>query len=731
MKNQHHTFFRSASNVPKTPPKIYNNETEDVYKLNFHHVTYSQKKEKDFFFPKFIHNQAAETQELYNSINKVKKFLPSIVNLMNISKNQKTETMLIERFEHQEFEKILKNEIKKVTEKKEELKNIILKKREEIKKLEDKISEIELSSKNLINMDKTFRKTENKKKVFSRLSTKEISSPNFNNLMNINNNLNVNENNLNTDNETRNEKNNKSFLRKVSEINIIDMRKSYVPNYDSIFNSTENKKDNENKLKNLSFQKYMYQNSQQVLKLKKILPQIKIDRSKLSLEIQNLEKEKNELNEKKENLIDHLYVFYLNLLKEGKDTRNEGLSWIIKEIFLLKRKVLFSYIPKYLDNYSIEYIFKHAKLNILLDNYENQIKKIREELSDLDLIKNPSKNNLKLKIALKNNDIYKSKNLIRREINKNENIINKTEPNFTNDNSTNIISFNMNQNDNKTYYYKTKSNILNDFPKLNSTDRTNFTNNYNVHKEEIPLNNNINGNINSQEDNFTKENKDNDIYTNINNDDNTYNNVTELSPNEEKNINKNISEDKNNSKYSLKKVLSNDNLNNNFYNYMKKAKMNHKFLKLNQKKLDLSHIELIPNILKLKDVKKYLDSKKPKINENNSGKIEQYFIINQRIRIIKTKLREIKNLEMKRIFEEYLKKGFYQDNLNEKEIVLSALIGQDNVLPELNKQMRDSRLYFESIKRCGLNPSFSKNHQIKQINSILLEKNLNNKNNIE
>ena len=55
-------------------------------------------------------------------------------------------------------------------------------------------------------------------------------------------------------------------------------------------------------------------------------------------------KELNKVNELLKNIhankkrdIDELYFHYLNLLKEGIDTRNEGLSWIIKEIFKMDK----------------------------------------------------------------------------------------------------------------------------------------------------------------------------------------------------------------------------------------------------------------------------------------------------------------------------------------------------------------------------------------------------------
>ena len=74
------------------------------------------------------------------------------------------------------------------------------------------------------------------------------------------------------------------------------------------------------------------------------------------------------MNNKKENLVEHLYLYYLDILKEGNDTRNEGLSWIVKEIFYLGKNALISYFPKYLDDISIQYIINQAKLNILMEN---------------------------------------------------------------------------------------------------------------------------------------------------------------------------------------------------------------------------------------------------------------------------------------------------------------------------------------------------------------------------
>jgi hypothetical protein len=62
---------------------------------------------------------------------------------------------------------------------------------------------------------------------------------------------------------------------------------------------------------------------------------------------------KDDLVKIKNDLLNH----YHDLLAEGKDTRKEGLVWIIKAIWNLGSKVITGYIPKYLDEEGIEYVF--------------------------------------------------------------------------------------------------------------------------------------------------------------------------------------------------------------------------------------------------------------------------------------------------------------------------------------------------------------------------------------
>ena len=81
-----------------------------------------------------------------------------------------------------------------------------------------------------------------------------------------------------------------------------------------------------------------------------------------------------------------LYEHYLNVLKEGSDTRNEGLSWIIREIFALDKKVMLSFMPKFLDKLCIKYIFNMTHLNIKITEVENEIKKTKEQFKKVGII---------------------------------------------------------------------------------------------------------------------------------------------------------------------------------------------------------------------------------------------------------------------------------------------------------------------------------------------------------
>ena len=619
MSNTYHNLIRSISNISTTPKKKFNQETEDVYKLNIHKIVSSsnteQKKKDKELFSKIKPIQSIGITELFRSVDRVKKFLPNIVNLVNITEEKKTEVRLFKRNEHQEFEESFKNEIKIITEKREKIKNKLSQKRDELQRIEHQISDIQLS----INVIRKIRqnpiiifKKENKKQLGQKLGINQTSTHNFDNLINNFNN-NHNKDNLN---------------------------------------------DNENK-RNSTFDKLLYKQGQEITKKQKQVAKIQMERNTISSDIHKLESEKEELKKKKEKLVEHLYIYYLNKLKEGTDTRNEGLSWIVKEIMSLGKKILISYFPKYLSEESINYLINQAKLKILLEGYEEEIKKLKNELVELDLLKRTKKKKIKLIQNRNISDLNTMK--IKDGINLGNNTQLKKE--YSDYSLKNPSNTNQNFYQNNNF----KINNLNNYSIFNSTAKTSFTN---LNTENNSYNTDISSN--------TYRNNENNIINNINNKNIDNHNYLDIKINDS----------------NCEKLTRNRSNMNNKRSSLYSSKL---LVKITTPKLNLKNINSIPDKLNITEVKEYLDSTKPKITEKNLGKIEQYFLLNQKINKTKIISRDLKRKEIKRIFDEYLKVGFGKKYKAEKERVLSALIGEDNIIAELNKHKRETKLYFEFL----------------------------------
>jgi hypothetical protein len=101
--------------------------------------------------------------------------------------------------------------------------------------------------------------------------------------------------------------------------------------------------------------------------------------------IKNIIKKENiELDEIKNILLVH----YHKLLAEGRDTRKEGLCWLIKAIWNLGSKVIASYLPSFLDEKSISFIYnyttkdiEYAKLKKKLDEIHLKMRIKREKIN--------------------------------------------------------------------------------------------------------------------------------------------------------------------------------------------------------------------------------------------------------------------------------------------------------------------------------------------------------------
>ena len=88
----------------------------------------------------------------------------------------------------------------------------------------------------------------------------------------------------------------------------------------------------------------------------------KIDKIKYQITKKEEEKAKTKsiLDQLKEDLIIH----YHKLLYEAIDVRKDGLTWIIQEIWSIGEKVQISYMPRFLDEQSVSFLFKYTENNL-------------------------------------------------------------------------------------------------------------------------------------------------------------------------------------------------------------------------------------------------------------------------------------------------------------------------------------------------------------------------------
>jgi hypothetical protein len=192
-----------------------------------------------------------------------------------------------------------------------------------------------------------------------------------------------------------------SEKRTFSENNIRKNNKEKINKEDR---AKEIKLDFERRLKILN--QRLNKKKQEIIEMRKILPKLELNKKEIISKLKMLEKEKKENAIIKNNISEKLYFHYLNILKEGSDTRNHGFSNLVKEIFELDKRVLLSYFPDYLDLESIKYLLHQAKLKFQLEQKNNEIKKLKNYFSETIF------NKKKKKLAEKKDNIKKAEDEI-------------------------------------------------------------------------------------------------------------------------------------------------------------------------------------------------------------------------------------------------------------------------------------------------------------------------------
>ena len=234
-----------------------------------------------------------------------------------------------------------------------------------------------------------------------------------------------------TQNETKLKKKQENLEKEIQKLdNIIDDQELSIEVINNVDNNTSNlqkiftekvmneMKEKDRKANYLNSKEFQEQlnlfllreeyNSTQ--KMKEIRDSIKKNKNLKIAKIEELNQVNDslkKLHDNKKEEVEELYMHYLNILKEGKDTRSEGLSWIIREIFNLDKKVIISFFPKFLDKLCIKYLFDITHINMNITEIEKQLKLYKKDFKAYGIINELQKNN--------NNDFLTQRNMITQE----------------------------------------------------------------------------------------------------------------------------------------------------------------------------------------------------------------------------------------------------------------------------------------------------------------------------
>ena len=445
----------------------------------------------------------------------------------------------------------------------------------------------------------------------------------------------------------------KKYLRKETTGNLSDT--SEDNSYEKIKRSKMDSKAKAEMIKNLKKLDIEEKKRKTLEKLK-----ILCNKKKNILDkINSCERDLNEFKEKYNVIKNELLVHYHKLLLEGKDTRRDGLSWIIKSIWNLKSNVIMSFLPKFLDVKSISFLFMYSdklveieKIQKKMENIKNEIKKREKKsrkLSQLSAMILEKKSTMRLNYLKDINEIIQKRKEDEEELKKVNNITNKDVLKLLSSKSNYDISS----------IPQSPNNTAEDAKRFKAMKRL----------MSVPeLNLNI---IKMKE---IKENM------NKNNFDDTF--KTSLY--------------KTNSKLATKKKDDSD-------SYESKSNERKKQLKINI--LDPKYREKFQSHLspqKTIKVRDYENFQNFKVEESFDQELLNLFSTHQKL---------LKNLKkMKNEAEIFLRKELdrvgkcfyledYEGKFNtELKVVIGALIGEDNVRNELFRQEKAKRDYFKIIK---------------------------------
>lgn len=519
--------------------------------------------------------------KLSSSINKLKTLIPSINK--NITNDNSVKLFSTPKIYNMNYEKYLNTILKDLNKKENELKYNKRKLENELKNIEDEIYDKKLNIELMRN--EVFQK--NVKEKMIRKYEEEFKENQDQEILN-----NIKNQTKEIDKETL-----FSVINKNKDV--YDLKEQQIKEAQKLISkpdlkATLKEKAFKSKLNNIILGNQLLskrKSEQFIIDIKN-----KKDRKKMICEDINFYHEKLEnLHFLQKKIKNKLYIHYLKILKEGSDTREEGLAWIISEILNLGKKVLMSYMPQYLDEKCVLYLFLKAHIILKIKYIEKKINEFRELFKKKGLIQKQGKREIQNLKAIRALNFIKQK-----FFNNNSEITNEKTTNFESEKNQ-INSTSINKKKNSIFF------IEGNKKRLSRASSMFFNINHNIY--------------------FNSDEESNEI----------------------------------------------------------------------------------PNHIKLKDMKKYL------LKKNNTIHFEEFIELNKEIEKLK-KLKEIlKEEEMKRIFEEFHYNKYLQRYKVEKDIVLSALIGEENISNETFIQNKKEKELNEEIIKTRL---YRKNYHAKDFGMI-------------
>jgi hypothetical protein len=405
------------------------------------------------------------------------------------------------------------------------------------------------------------------------------------------------------------------------------------------------------------------------------------------------ERDLKEFKEKHNIVRNELLVHYHKLLLEGKDTRKDGLSWIIQAIWNLKSNIIMSFMPKFLDKDCISFLFLYSDKLVEISKIQKTIETINSKIK---MREKKTRNLAKLSKRILN---YTSEE---KEI---ENI-NIYSPNSRSKNKKNSeINTNNNNSKENEKIIDDLENEKNKMPKYDSED-IKKTKNINVefkrnnitigkHHENTTRNIIKIKKLFSQPDLFSS-----DIITVKEEKEKTIN--SNFSSNFDETFKTSLYKTNSISKHDSKNNIKNSTSSRNIRDLNKRLTQNIRNAKkvINQEYFE-QIIFPIATQKKIK-VKDYENFKNFKIEDSLDAELLLLFKSHKEMQ---KQLQKMKNEADKLVRDELdrIGKSFYLEDYAGKyntnlKTVIGALIGEDNVRNELQRQEKEQKDYFKTIK---------------------------------